>query len=408
MPTNHARMRPFALATVALTCATPILTAQSVPSTQPEPGSVQARQNLTQAAASRTQDTSPLLTLRFPGGSLPEYAQAVKLASEGSPVNVVIRGEADDVRIPQVFLERVSARSALELVTGSYTINDLPVRVDLSIPGAFPNAFTGPGEPIYLIEVRRETGRRTLQTGRLMPAETLVVSIRDLITPLPGEPADSPLPREAVLTAIETALTTATPDADPAVRFHEDTGLVIMNAPPVALGAAQSAINAISADLARRREIVKSQLSRSMADAARLEMELTDARANFELQSIGIERAKQRVAVAEQELNERRKLAEQSAIPPSDLRESEERLAEAVTMMRAAEVERERAAHRMTAMQSMLETARAPSQGAGTDPAARLAAENLSLRERVAALEAELKAMREEIARLRGRAGGGR
>ncbi len=406
MPKTRASKCPFALAIAALTFAAPALTAQ------PEPAPERTRPTGAQIAAARTQDTSPLISLRYPGGSLPEYVQAVKLAAQDNPVNVVIRGEADDVRLPQVFLEKVSARSALELVTGNYSIDDLAVRVDLTIPGALPMAFPGPGEPIYepiyLIEIRRDTGRRTTPTGRLMPAETLVVSIRDLITPLPGEPADSAMPRESVLTAVEAALTTAAAHAEPTVRFHEDTGLVILNAPPDALSAAQGAINAISSDLARRRELARLQSTRSMADAAKLELELADARANLELQSIGIERARQRVTVAEQELNERRKLFERSAIPPADLRASEEQLAEAVAMMRAAEVERERAAQRMKAMQSMLESARTTTTGAQADPAARLAAENTALRERVAALEAELKAMREELARLRARDGGTR
>ncbi|MCW5777032.1 MAG: hypothetical protein KIS87_11385 [Phycisphaeraceae bacterium] len=402
MPKTLVRMRPFALAIAALTFAAPTLTAQ------PEPAPAGARPSGERITPARTRDTSPLITLRFPGGSLPEYVQAVKLASQDNPVNVVIRGEAGDVRLPQVFLERVSIRSALELVTGNYAIDDLAVRADVSIQGAFPDPFAGPGEPIYLIEVRRDTGRRTTPTGRLMPAETLVVSIRDLITPLPGDPANSAMSRESVLTAVEAALTTAAADSEPTVRFHEDTGLVILNAPQPALVAAQNAINAISSDLARRRELAKLQSTRSMADAAKLELELADARANAELQSIGIERAKQRFTIAEQELNERRKLVEQAAIPPSELRASEERLAEAVAMMRAAEVERERAARRMNAMQAMLETAKTASAGAPTDPAARLTAENAALRERVASLEAELKAMREELARLRPRDGGTR
>ncbi|HRQ71695.1 MAG TPA: hypothetical protein PLU35_01570 [Phycisphaerales bacterium] len=402
MPKTLVRTCPIALAIAALTFAAPALTAQ------PEPAPAGARPTGEQIAPARTRDTSALITLRFPGGSLPEYVQAVKLASQDNPVNVVIRGEAGDVRLPQVFLERVSIRSALELVTGNYAIDDLAVRADLSIKGALPDPFAGPGEPIYLIEVRRDTGRRTTPTGRLMPAETLVVSIRDLITPLPGDPANSAMSRESVLTAVEAALTTAAADSEPTVRFHEDTGLVILNAPQPALLAAQNAINAISSDLARRRELAKLQSTRSMADAAKLEIELADARANVELQSIGIERAKQRFTIAEQELNERRKLVEQSAIPPSELRASEERLAEAVSMMRAAEVERERAARRMNAMQAMLETAKTASAGAPTDPAARLTAENAALRERVASLEAELKAMREELARLRPRDGGTR
>lgn len=403
MTTTIPRVPSFTLILAAFAIVSQPLAAQ------PEPAAVPTRQTGAQMAAARTPDTSPLITLRFPGGTLPEYVQAVKLASDGDPINVVIRGEAGDVRVPQVFLERVSARSALELVTGTYLTDDLAINVILSIPGSSPGGFTGPGEPIYLLEVRRDIIRRSSMAGRPMPSETLVVSIRDLILPLPGEPPELAVAREAVLTAVEAALTTAAGEADPSVRFHEDTGLVILHAPPDALSAAQGAINAISADLSRRRELIRAHSSRSAAELAKLELELADAATQVELQGVGLERARQRIAIAEQELAERRLLAEKDAVPPAEVRESEERLNEARTMARAAEIERERAAKRLAALQSMkARTAGDPSQREVHSPAARLAAENFALRERIAALEAELKAMREEIARLRPRDGGTR
>jgi len=395
--------KPLALALTTLALAAPVLTAQQDPT--PE----RTRPTGAQIAAARTQDTSPLITLRFPGGTLPEYVQAVKSASEGGPINVVIRGEAGDVRVPQVFLERVSARSALELVSGTHMIGDLAVRTELTIPGSFPGGFTGPGEPIYLLEVRREAVRRASFASMPMPSQTLVISIRDIISALPGEPQELAMPREAVLTAIEAAPTTTAAEADPSVRFHEDTGLVILHAPPDALSAAQSAIHAISADLSRRREMIRAHSSRSAAELAKLELELADAATQVELQGVGLERARQRIAIAEQELTQRRLLAEKDAVPPAEVRESEERLNEARTMARAAEIERERAAKRFAALQAMKSrTAGDPSQREADSPAPRLAAENAALRERIAALEAELKALREEVARLRGRDGGGR
>ncbi|MCL4742695.1 MAG: hypothetical protein KJZ54_10885 [Phycisphaerales bacterium] len=392
-----------ALALIALVLAAPALTAQQ------DSTSERTRPTGAQIAAARTQDTSPLITLRFPGGSLPEYVEAVKLASRDNPVNVVIRGEADDVRVPQVFLERVSAQSALELVAGIHMLGDLAVRTELTIPGSFPGGFAGPGEPIYLLEVRRDTARRASPAAMPMPSQTLVVSIRDIISPLPGEPSELAMPREAVLTAIEAALTTTAAEADPSVRFHEDTGLVILHAPPDALSAAQGAINAISADLARRREMIRAHSSRSTAELAQVELELADAATQVELQGIGLERARQRIAIAEQELTERRLLAEKEAISPAEVRESEERLNEARAMARAAEIERERAAKRIAALQALkTRAAGEPGQREADAPVRQLAAENAALRERVASLESELRALREEVARLRGRDGGAR
>ena len=349
--------KTLALALTALALSAPALTAQ------PDSAPQRTQPTGAQVAAARTQDTSPLITLRFPGGPLPEYVQAVKRASEGNPINVVSRGEAGDVQVPQVFLERVSARSALELVTGNYTIEDLAIRVELSIPGSFP-----------------------------------------------GEPPELAVPRDAVLTAIEVALTTAASYAEPSVRFHEDTDLVILHAPPDALSAAQSAIHAISEDLARRREYTRTQASLIALNASSLAVQVEDAETQLRLQTIALERALARVSAAEKDVAKlRERTSREGETPILEPHQAEDRLAEAEAMVKEQEVERERTMRRMKALQTLLENSReyAPAIE-NTDPSARLAAENAALRERIAALETEPKALREEVARLRGRDGGTR
>lgn len=154
---------------------------------------------------SERDDESGLISLRFKGGTATEYVNAIRL--EGPPANMHVDTAVEQVRMPPVELNRVSVRTALELLDGR--IEQRP-RDQIKIA---VRPLTRSPHEIETYHVR------ALLIGMSRQTEAGVWSIAGLV--------EHGIPAEAILSAIETAVEVVNSPTDSVVRFHKDTGLVI-------------------------------------------------------------------------------------------------------------------------------------------------------------------------------------
>ncbi len=152
--------------------------------------------------------------LQFKGGSVTEYASAIRNASPRS--NIIVMPGAGELPVPAMDLKSVDLRSAVGLLDQHDAILDgqrwvLRVR-DTS---GHRQAST----PIYTL-FAIATGAPGADP-RATQSRSSVISLSNILEPGHISAADA-------LTAIETALTLVTGQASkPEIRFHEETGLLI-------------------------------------------------------------------------------------------------------------------------------------------------------------------------------------
>jgi hypothetical protein len=150
--------------------------------------------------------------LAFPGGTLEDYAQAIR--GNLPLVNIVVMPEARSLPVPPVELHTVGVDQALDLLEGeSYPDERTIVRITVRQIGVAPGAGE-PTNPVFRISAEKHS------RGRPAATEVQVWTVAALLS--------KELPAEAILTAIETSVDLASGTYGPAeVRFHEATGLII-------------------------------------------------------------------------------------------------------------------------------------------------------------------------------------
>ncbi|MEZ5966896.1 MAG: hypothetical protein R3F56_23855 [Planctomycetota bacterium] len=172
------------------------------------------------------------LSVDFKGGSLADYAAALRAA--GKSVNIVVPESASRVRVPAIVLRDTSVEAALRAAT-QVVDGDVALAVETSI-GSLPNVGVV-GEPVYSVRVR--ASGPTTATGYTDANRSVrVFSLRGLSRVAGEDQATQPalLDIKTVLTALDTGLAVAAQQGEQltgasekaVLRLHEDSGLLFV------------------------------------------------------------------------------------------------------------------------------------------------------------------------------------
>lgn len=348
-----------------------------------------------------------LISLEFPGGTLSGYLAAIEEAAAGEPLNIMVTGPADEVAVGPVELHDVAVEAAIDVVSNTtYSEGGATflVRSD--------TRFVGAGRPVHRVVVeRRGSMSRATDDMDSGPREVLVLQIKPLTTPLPGDPPETAVPAETVLTAVETAIAVSIGDGDRTeLKYHAASGLLMLSGPDMALIAAREVVRQIEQETEHRRDRARDlQQMRGLADPEDLEEQLADARAELEMLQVRARVEAQRLGLYEQEMEKLEQGYAAGAVGESEVHGAKFDMAEARALVEEQAIAVERQEQRVGQLERALERARAIAAGGGVETeAAALREENAMLRDRLAVLEAQLRALQERLASQGGGAGGGR
>ncbi|HZW10118.1 MAG TPA: hypothetical protein VFF69_09470 [Phycisphaerales bacterium] len=356
----------------------------------------QAREDRARRQAEMEAMRGPAVSLDFPGGSLRDYVESLKAAADPELTNILVRGDADAIEVSATELRDVSLWTALRLVSGDYRYpEDDAYRYGVEAT----NLSEGAGDtPAFLVEVRKQGPFHEPRTPD--SEDMLVLSIKELTTPLPGDPPEVVVPAETILTAVETATGVAGGDDVRAeLRFHPESGLLIMAGPDRALRAANEVFHRMQQDIetrrARSREIQQIQ---GLTNPEALEEQLADARAEAELAAVHADNAAHKREVLERRMQEVRVMVDRAAAPQNEFLTAEIAYREADAAVREHQIHLERAQARAARAEEALARAKAIAAGGGSGgELSALREENAMLRDRLAAMEAQIAELRARL-----------
>ncbi|MFG0259405.1 MAG: hypothetical protein ACF8LK_03550 [Phycisphaerales bacterium JB041] len=336
--------------------------------------------------------TGSSISIVFSGGTLTDYVAALSRSS-AEPANVLLRGETDRVVIGPVTLEEVPLLSALEIVAGEYVLDGRQYTV---VTREFRSAE---GRPVHSVQVYGDTGPGRSSAAQETRRDFLVLQIKEITTALPGDPPESVVPAETVLTAIEAVLEIAGDAEETQVKYHAPSGLVMLAGPVNSLRAAEQVLSQISRDTSTRRSRARElQTSQGLTNPEMLESELADAQADLELAEVRMHVAAERYELAEQGLAKTQDLVDGGFVHEGELEQRRFKLIESQSEIEECRIEMERQHQRVEQLRRSLERARAISAGGGNaDETDALRAENAMLRDRLAVMEAQLRALQENL-----------
>jgi hypothetical protein len=324
------------------------------------------------AAPSRTaeptpegQKAEPLISVHFPGGTVREYAAMLREATRPSPANIALSEAAGQTKLPAVDLDSVTlgtAVYALQIIATSSQYDNWQVQQLSSDP------------PAYAVTVFRTAIPDDQRSGGGQPDRMLqVFSIKELIDPpTPGTPTP-----ETVLSAVDLALRMAGTSADepPALKFHPESGLLILDAPPQQVGAIESLLSRMRNDVFRQRDQVQ--------DAARQRLDFETA---LQVAQVKAENAAARTGFAKQALDQMQALQQTGGASAGDLRQAQMEFMDSKNQNDMAAIELRAAKARLDGLGE-----RPAAEGPGSGETGALREEVQRLRQQVATLEAKIK-----------------
>lgn len=283
-----------------------------------------------QAEADKTAD------IDFPGGTVAEYIETLRRAFDGEPRNVLMDEETASRELGNARMRAMTLEGALRLMSDIFP--DRGVRSSIRVSE----------RPGYLVV---EHVMSPFVSEDVPSNQTRVFSIRGIISPATDEDAAA-LRTEDILTAVELVIMASSPRAEPEIRFHPETGMLIVAAPRTSLSVVTEAIDLMTRDTQTLRE--QAAAARRAGPEGRLEAVLKDDVGDPELRLIELkgflqtaelklEQAELRVEQAEAELKKNQMIYEnEEGLVYEEVRESEFTLRnrQLEARMAAAEVER--------------------------------------------------------------------
>ena len=160
--------------------------------------------------ANASNDEVELISVKFAGGTVTEYIEALVKAKKAGTINVVVAPEAAEVPMPPVTLTKVTVSAAIDLVDGR---SAGPPGRYIKLGVRHMPQYAEEALPTYQIsaDVRGTERPRT---------NASVWTIANLLR---GDIFDA----DDVLAVIETAMDILQSTDEPIIRFHKETGLLI-------------------------------------------------------------------------------------------------------------------------------------------------------------------------------------
>jgi hypothetical protein len=345
------------------------------------------------ARAAANDPYGPTISVNFAGGSLDAYIVQLIAAAAPEPTNILVRGDARTIEISPAELRDISLFSALQLVSGDYRGADgRDHRVSTMSLGA-----QGESAAAFLVEVRSE---RPSSGGFSGPREVLVLSIREMTTPLPGDPPEVVVNAETILTALETAIAIAGDEGVTSeMKYHPESGLLILAGTGNSLSAADRVVKQIWEDVQQRRLRAREiQQVQGLTNPDALQEQLADAKAEAQLAAVRTESAMQQRRALQERLLEAQERYQQGAQSADEMRQAELEVMQAEAMMQEHQIHADRANERVARAAEALDRAKAIAAGGGAESElAALRQENAMLRDRLAMMEAQIAELRERL-----------
>lgn len=294
-----------------------------------------------------------LISVSFPGGTTKQYVDLLRREAGEEAVNVIMSEAAAAARLSPFSLRNVAVETAIKAIeaasgnaSGSWDIHLVRAFSNQDVPLVYavdhvPKAGQAP-----------RTGMDPRLVGQEGPERIQVFSLRDLIVALPGSDPSTVLDSEAVLSAVQQAVSMAVGDEHPMVelRFHEDAGLLIAKGTPSDLSIVAQAINEMSSDLRRRRAAEPSEDAREK-EAMEVETQLRSAELDRELTEVRAQSVEEMASRAKQ-------LVDAGQLSRDDA-------TKLLADVRASEIERRQAQVRIDALKRRLDMLR---EGTATGP----------------------------------------
>lgn len=179
------------------------------------------------------------VTLTFPGGSLAAFVQAVRRAVPNA--NIVMATRAAEAMVPPMELRDAGLEQALD---SACMIAEGPVDVRVKDSGGF-------GQAVYTILAAERKVRDSRSSGAGAQATYQKVFTLNQLTMSRGQGLGvEPLRVESILSALE--LVTTVDGNSPLLRFHQESGLLLVRGTVEQLDNASEALAVMANDLDTR------------------------------------------------------------------------------------------------------------------------------------------------------------
>jgi hypothetical protein len=226
----------------------------------------------------------PVISIDYKGGTLGDFVASLRNSTK-EPVNISLQGGADKIPVSALNVRNVSVETALQAALGP-RINQQQMNADGTAAFIMFNEISGGGGglPVYCVAVQGSMG-----PPRVPSADRVeVYSIQRLIT------GDNKISPDVVLTAIDTglALEPGAGASKPQIKFHPDSGLILIRGEAADVRLAGDIVNRMvndheqhAKDAARRRaaEIDRTARMRRLEIEGRMaEADLAAAKARLD------------------------------------------------------------------------------------------------------------------------------
>ncbi len=181
-----------------------------------------------------------VVTMTFPGGTLAKFVSAVRAVEPNA--NIVMATRAAEAMVPPMELRGAGLEQALE---SACMVVEGPVEVRVKDSG-------GQGQPVYTILAleRRQPG--VVGPPSADQVVQRVFTLNNLTMPRGSGLGVEPLAVETILSAVE--LVTTADGKSPLLRFHKDSGLLLVRGTNEQVANANEALAVMANDLDAREQ----------------------------------------------------------------------------------------------------------------------------------------------------------
>lgn len=308
------------------------------------------------------------VNIEFGGGRLREYVTALREATRPEMVNVVAPESLLNMKLGEISLRDVDVSTAVKSLEWA-----AEPRGTLMVQSLGANSF-GVANGRYEAEATTSApgGARSLASQQIQ-----VLSLRDLTEPMPGDAPNmrTTVDPDVVITAVRTAVGAGGEADGVELKYHSDSGLLIVRGTVPQIQAASTVIDRMQNDMRSRRKAMKE----AMAGQANLD----EIKAEAEKQAIRVDLLEANFARSREEVSKLEQMRAQGVASDADAASARASFDRAKAELEAARIDRGMAEARVRSIEKRMAEAasrdiRAGEEGLGEIPEGRSVVEYTS------------------------------